>query len=157
MSRDNCREVNSWAESNCFCVVMHLKFFVIFNYQFRVLQVDGWRACISDKLGTTPKWNACFYNLCSNLLKSVEHCTATAFIELGMCAWLKIIQTGNTSKLLNLRASVVSRIKHDRFWALYGPGLGTSGPREHLIWPAPEFLLPKLEYCTTSRQNESPW
>jgi len=31
---------------------------------------------------------------------------------------------------------------------------GTCGPREHFIWPASGFSLPKLEY--TPHQNEAP-
>jgi len=32
-----------------------------------------------------------------------------------------------------------------------GQWWGTCGPCEHLIWPAPEFPLPKLEHSITSK------
>jgi len=32
-------------------------------------------------------------------------------------------------------------------------GWGTCGPREHLIWPAPEFPLPKLEHNIAAQGN----
>jgi len=32
-------------------------------------------------------------------------------------------------------------------------GWGTCGPREHLIWPATEFSLPKLEYNIASKRS----
>jgi len=32
-------------------------------------------------------------------------------------------------------------------------GWGTCAPREHLIWPASEFSLPKLEYNIASKRS----
>jgi len=35
----------------------------------------------------------------------------------------------------------------------YMSGVGTCGPRGHLIWPASEFLLPRLEYKIASKRS----
>jgi len=34
-------------------------------------------------------------------------------------------------------------------------GWGTCGPREHLLWPASEFLLPKLQYKIASQRSST--
>ena len=84
---------------------------------------------------------------------SVTHELNLKFVASSVCIfWGGALRQSTFFYLLK---SLVEIFLHSRYLLTLNQGWGTYGPHEHLIWPASEFSLPKLEYNIASKRSST--